>query len=183
MIVERCTAEHFEDWVRLRQALWPDETIEEHRRYAASMVDRPTDAIVYLAQEEDGNIVAFAEATLRRDYVNGCSTSPVGFLEGFTSCLLIVVAGLRGCSTKRSKIGRPASVAPSSRPMSCCATSQGRERTKHLAISKPSAWFFMRNGSPVSNTRRYLFVAKRLTSRAPNRDVGFMPEADSVPPQ
>jgi aminoglycoside 6'-N-acetyltransferase I len=91
MIVERCTAEHFEDWVRLRQALWPDETIEEHRRYAASMVDRPTDAIVYLAQEEDGNIVAFAEATLRRDYVNGCSTSPVGFLEG-----LYVVPPYRG---------------------------------------------------------------------------------------
>ena len=87
MIVERCTAEHFEDWVRLRQALWPDETIEEHRRYAASMVDRPTDAIVYLAQEEDGNIVAFAEATLRRDY----STSPVGFLEG-----LYVVPPYRG---------------------------------------------------------------------------------------
>ena len=91
MIVERCTAEHFEDWVRLRQALWPDETIEEHRRYAASMVDRQTDAIVYLAQEEDGNIVAFAEATLRRDYVNGCSTSPVGFLEG-----LYVVPPYRG---------------------------------------------------------------------------------------
>jgi aminoglycoside 6'-N-acetyltransferase I len=91
MIVERCTAEHFEDWVRLRQALWPDETIEEHRRYAASMVDRPTDAIVYLAQEEDGNIVAFAEATLRRDYVNGCSTYPVGFLEG-----LYVVPPYRG---------------------------------------------------------------------------------------
>jgi len=91
MIVERCTAEHFEDWVRLRQALWPDETIEEHRRHAASVVDRPTDAIVYLAQEEGGNIVAFAEATLRRDYVNGCSTSPVGFLEG-----LYVVPPYRG---------------------------------------------------------------------------------------
>src|ERR1700730_17708914 len=82
MIVERCTIERFENWVRLRQALWPDETLEEHRRYAASIVDRPNDAIVYLAREEDGNVVAFAEATLRRDYVNGCSSSPVEFLEG-----------------------------------------------------------------------------------------------------
>ena len=91
MIIERCTAEQFEDWVRLRQFLWPDETSEEHRRYAASMIDRPKDAIVYVAREEDGNVIAFAEATLRRDYVNGCSTSPVGFLEG-----LYVAAPYRG---------------------------------------------------------------------------------------
>jgi len=82
MIIERCTAEHFEDWVRLRQALWPDETIEEHRRYAASVIDRPNDATVYVAREKDGNVIAFAETTLRRDYVNGCNSSPVGFLEG-----------------------------------------------------------------------------------------------------
>ena len=68
--------------MRLRQSLWPDETIAEHRRYAASVIDRPKDAIVYVAREEDGNVIAFADATLRRDYVNGCSTSPVGFLEG-----------------------------------------------------------------------------------------------------
>jgi len=91
MIIERGTAEHFDDWVRLRQALWPDETTEEHRRYAASLIDRPKDAIVYLAREQGGNIIAFAEATLRRDYVNGCSTSPVGFLEG-----LYVAAPYRG---------------------------------------------------------------------------------------
>ena len=82
MIIERCTSERFENWVQLRHALWPDATLEEHRRHAASIVNRTNDAIVYLACEEDGNVVAFAEATLRRDYVNGCSSSPVGFLEG-----------------------------------------------------------------------------------------------------
>ena len=91
MIIERSTAEHFEDWVRLRQVLWPAETIDEHRRYAASVIDRSKDALVYLAREQDGNIIAFAEATLRRDYVNGCSSSPVGFLEG-----LYVAAPYRG---------------------------------------------------------------------------------------
>jgi aminoglycoside 6'-N-acetyltransferase I len=82
MIIERCLAENLEDWVRLRQALWPDETAEEHRRCAVSLLNRTKDAIVYLARDEDGSVVAFAEATLRQDYVNGCSTSPVGFLEG-----------------------------------------------------------------------------------------------------
>lgn len=31
---------------------------------------------------DDGRAVGFAEASLRRDYVNGCETSPVAFLEG-----------------------------------------------------------------------------------------------------
>src|SRR5262245_55971591 len=82
MIVERCTPERFEDWVRMRRALWPDETVEEHRRHATSLLHRPDEVVVYLACAESGNGVAFAEATLRRDHVNGCSSSPVGFLEG-----------------------------------------------------------------------------------------------------
>ena len=81
-MIKPYTPGHFDDWVRLRIALWPDETLEEHRRYAASILERPEDAAVYLASEADGNVVAFAEGTLRRDYVNGCSSSPVGFLEG-----------------------------------------------------------------------------------------------------
>ncbi len=81
-MIKPCTLEHFDDWVRLRIALWPDETLEEHRRYAASILERPDDATVYLASEADGNVVAFAEGTLRRDHMNGCSSSPVAFLEG-----------------------------------------------------------------------------------------------------
>jgi hypothetical protein len=70
-MIKPCTLEHFDDWVRLRIALLPDETLEEHRRYAASILERPDDATVYLASEADGNVVAFAEGTLRRDHVNG----------------------------------------------------------------------------------------------------------------
>ena len=82
LIVEPCTSECSEDYALLRQALWPEETMEEHRRHAASMLSRPKDAVVYVAREENGRVIAFAEATIRRDYVNGCITSPVAFLEG-----------------------------------------------------------------------------------------------------
>ena len=82
MIVERCTRASFEDWLGLRQALWPQASAQELRLEAASMLDRPDDAVAFVARDEHGNVVAFAEATLRRDYVNGCSTSPVAFLEG-----------------------------------------------------------------------------------------------------
>ena len=63
MIIERCTEEFLEAWVCLRQALWPDETLEEHRRYAVSLLNRTEDAVVYLAREDGGDVVAFAEDT------------------------------------------------------------------------------------------------------------------------
>jgi hypothetical protein len=44
MIIERGCSNH-EDWVRLRQALWPDETAEEYRGYVLSLLNRTNDAI------------------------------------------------------------------------------------------------------------------------------------------
>ena len=82
VIIRPCTSEHLDGWVRLRQRLWPDETLDEHRSHARSLLKRPSDAVGYLACEADETVVAFAEATLRRDYVNGSNSSPVGFLEG-----------------------------------------------------------------------------------------------------
>ena len=38
--------------------------------------------MAFLVRDDAGAVIAMAEATLRRDYVNGCSTSPVAFLEG-----------------------------------------------------------------------------------------------------
>ena len=52
-------------------------TDEIDRLLAAPDADRPA----WLALD-DGGPIGFAEASLRRDYVNGCETSPVAFLEG-----------------------------------------------------------------------------------------------------
>jgi len=46
------------------------------------MLDRPDDAVAFIARDEHSKVVAFAEATMRHDYVNGCGTSPFAFLEG-----------------------------------------------------------------------------------------------------
>src|SRR5581483_8371774 len=37
---------------------------------------------VRIAFSAEGNVAGFAEATVRSDYVNGCASSPVVFLEG-----------------------------------------------------------------------------------------------------
>jgi aminoglycoside 6'-N-acetyltransferase I len=82
MIIEPYTPERLEDWVQMRKALWPEDSVAEHRRYAIALSGKADDAVVYFVRESSNNVVAFAEATLRRDHVNGCSSSPVGFLEG-----------------------------------------------------------------------------------------------------
>jgi aminoglycoside 6'-N-acetyltransferase I len=80
MRIETIAAAGLEDWVELRQALWPWSE-SEHRAEAEAALKNP-DAIAFLARDDSGAAIGFAEATLRRDYVNGCTTSPVGFLEG-----------------------------------------------------------------------------------------------------
>ena len=79
--IEPLAGPDFGAWVALRAQLWPDHPIEEHRRDAHELLARGDKAAVFVAKS-DGQLVGFAEATLRVDFVNGSSTSPVTFLEG-----------------------------------------------------------------------------------------------------
>lgn len=65
-----------DDVARLRTALWPTSDADE-----VGPLLRGSDRHVLVARRE-GAAVGFAEVALRQDYVNGCDTSPVGFLEG-----------------------------------------------------------------------------------------------------
>jgi aminoglycoside 6'-N-acetyltransferase I len=80
--IVRCGPAHLDPWFALRRALWPDAPGERHRAEAAAILARPDRAIAVLARSPNDKDVGFAEAMLRTDNVNGCSTSPVAFLEG-----------------------------------------------------------------------------------------------------
>jgi aminoglycoside 6'-N-acetyltransferase I len=60
--------------------LWPDNPAEEMREESASLLARE-DAVIFLYREQ-GEAVGFAQCQLRRDYVEGTESSPVGYLEG-----------------------------------------------------------------------------------------------------
>ncbi len=81
MIVRPVSAADLDAWAELRVALWPDGSVAEHRAEAAEALEDP-DLVTYVAETPDGLIAGFVEAALRRDYVNGCETSPVAFVEG-----------------------------------------------------------------------------------------------------
>lgn len=68
------------EWLKMRKALWPDESPSLH----ATEIDRllqADDAWGFIAESREGAAAGFAEIALRK-YANGCDSQPVPFLEG-----------------------------------------------------------------------------------------------------
>jgi aminoglycoside 6'-N-acetyltransferase I len=81
-MIERCVSIEQPGWLALRQALWPHCPREEHLAEMTSFIASPERYVQYVAYTRSGQAVGFAEASVRTDYVNGTTTSPVAFLEG-----------------------------------------------------------------------------------------------------
>ncbi len=60
--------------------LWPENPLEEMEDEFALLLSKE-DAAIFLAEGE-GEAIGFAQCQLRRDYVEGTGSSPVGYLEG-----------------------------------------------------------------------------------------------------
>ena len=68
-------------WAAMRHALWPDADVRALSDEARAMLEGRREAAFIAVR--DGVPVGMAEASLRREYVNGTGSSPVGFLEGW----------------------------------------------------------------------------------------------------
>ncbi|MEW5826222.1 MAG: GNAT family N-acetyltransferase [Candidatus Bipolaricaulota bacterium] len=74
-------AEDRQEWLRLRSELWPQsDRVALERELDLLCADRRT--ATFVAEASDGHICGMAEVALR-DEAEGCSTSPVGYLEGW----------------------------------------------------------------------------------------------------
>lgn len=80
-MIKRCSLLDHNGWLPLRVALWPD-SVSDNEDEKQSMLSAPERYLVLIFVDEDGSTLGFAEASLRSDYVNGTSSSPVAFLEG-----------------------------------------------------------------------------------------------------
>jgi aminoglycoside 6'-N-acetyltransferase I len=81
IVIAAATTADVGDWVRLRQALGPHGALDTHHKDILDALAHPHRTPAFVARF-GGMAVGFAEASLRTDYVNGCKTSPVAFLEG-----------------------------------------------------------------------------------------------------
>lgn len=82
-------------WLHMRVSLWPDTAPEAHLSEMADMLAKPDRYAAFLARDPAGTTLGFAEVSLRTEYVNGTSSSPVAFLEGL---YVIPDARMRGAA-------------------------------------------------------------------------------------
>jgi aminoglycoside 6'-N-acetyltransferase I len=79
--IRRATPEDRDEWLRMRQGLWPDAPIE-YLNYDLDEILADPDQAAFVASRADGSLVAFIEASLR-DHAEACETSPVGYIEAW----------------------------------------------------------------------------------------------------
>jgi len=81
MRIRSLDATDADEWLRMRTALWPNHTADEHRAEMRQLVADDV-MTVFVADRGGGRLGGFLEVSLRK-YADGCDTSPVGYLEGW----------------------------------------------------------------------------------------------------
>ena len=100
MKVRPATAADVEAWAAMRAQLWPDDDAQAHAAdIAETFLCGDPDQIAFVAEDADGCLTGFVEASIRHDYVNGCDTSPVAFGEG-----AFILPHLRGTGIGRALV-------------------------------------------------------------------------------
>ena len=79
-MVHMMTSAELAEVVEMAQMLWPADDAAAMEREFTEVLD-DDEAVILIASDNERN-VGFALCRLRHDYVEGCSTSPVGYLEG-----------------------------------------------------------------------------------------------------
>lgn len=80
MQIRTPNAADFEAWQTLRRQLWDFVTEADNRAHFAGY--QAGEHLILLA-ESDGAAIGFLEASIRTDYVEGCETNRVGYIEGW----------------------------------------------------------------------------------------------------
>lgn len=78
--INQATATDREEWIAMRHELWPDCPLDRHRLEVDQLLAGT--GVIALAWV-DGAAAGFAEVSIRNDHVEGTSSAPVPYLEGW----------------------------------------------------------------------------------------------------
>jgi aminoglycoside 6'-N-acetyltransferase I len=67
----------------MRYALWPDCSLERHHLEIQQLTAAEDCGVVLVAVRGNGSLCGFAELAIRHDHVDGASSVPVAYLEGW----------------------------------------------------------------------------------------------------
>ncbi|ECC8923086.1 cryptic aminoglycoside N-acetyltransferase AAC(6')-Iy/Iaa [Salmonella bongori] len=80
MEIRKMNKTDLEHWRELRKQLWPGHPDDAHLADGEEILQ--ADHLTSFIALDGGVVIGFADASIRHDYVNGCDSSPVAFLEG-----------------------------------------------------------------------------------------------------
>jgi len=83
MRIQEATSDDFERWQDLRRKLWEGVDDEENREFFQDFLQNPEKLLVVVAETDYSDLAGFLEAGIRQDYVEGCETERVGYIEGW----------------------------------------------------------------------------------------------------
>ena len=141
-------------WLQLRRALWPKAPETRHLSQMDALLKSPSKAALG-AFVDERRLVGFAEVGLRTDYVNGCDTNPVAFLEGI----------FVDHAERRRGVGRLLIEA-----VEKWATANGCEELASDADLGNTTSHRLHEGLGFTETERVVFYRKRLAT--PRRERG-----------
>lgn len=82
MVIRECRSIEAKGWLGLRRALWPEGSDAEHLAEMAFECRSPERFAAFVACGDGDAALGLVEVSLRHDYVNGTTSSPVAFIEG-----------------------------------------------------------------------------------------------------
>ena len=87
ILVRQAQSRDRDDLVRMRTALWPDSSAEEHDREVIAILEGRAaltmPLIILVAETSERHVVGFLEVDLR-SHADGCNPArPVGYIEGW----------------------------------------------------------------------------------------------------
>ncbi len=80
--VRQHEAKDWGEWLRLRVALWPNHSEEDHLSEMREYQSNEATLAVFVASRSNGRLAGFLEASIR-PFADGCDTRPVGYIEGW----------------------------------------------------------------------------------------------------
>lgn len=82
IIVRQLGEKDLNEWLRLRQLLWDETPIDEHRDEMLDIIEHPDFQLVLVADSGDEGLIGFLEVSIR-PFAEDCDTENVGYLEGW----------------------------------------------------------------------------------------------------
>jgi GNAT superfamily N-acetyltransferase len=178
IVVQHPQADDRAEWTRMRSTLWPDSSAESHAEEITAFLTRNLTGwlaglqavVAFVAVRPAGGLCGFVEASVR-PMADGCTTHPVGYVEGW-----YVDPDVRQKGVGRALVKAAEGWASS---QGCQEMASDAHLANHTSIAAHKALGFTEE-APTVRFRKWLpaTVGQKLTRTKPDHKLTLVPLED-----